>query len=570
MNRFEPLNRVATRIPRRTHALLRSLLLVLVLGCWPSVKQAEAAPEVDLHNLRWFVHIDLIEAGAGRDLAYWQGVIDDAMGVANLLLEGRQGPVDKPCCTRLARSVSVSTFGSLGDGLDIIDSAGEESAIAATGGSGSRAFLVDSLTWCGGPSAGAIGCSVRPSCNGNGNDNPSLWMTVTVDSLDDGTLDAVIGHERGHNACLSHVSSPKCGLMQGTVFTPGEGGCLAVSECTNYHAARTQTSSGLSCGCHDDSGELETDGSLCSDVANGICSGGVCGDYTGDASVHVLVAADPGNAALGPEDMIRISGLSGDWTVLGQIGPTAEDVRALAYAADSNTLYGVIPTVANDSVVTIDVATGALIAVVGTLANGSDEIVSMAYDPGATNAPSDDRLLVLEAGANGEIRAIDPASPSTTTLLGTLPFGSPELFTGLANDSIQDRLFMATPFGPTGFFEVDLASCPPSPCTTSALDTWAPAAFRENASLGYSATTGMLYLVGNLFNAPDTQTFYTVIDPTDGTVFETLSLDRFTPAGLAVVPEPGLVIGITAGVLGLSLTLRGNYRRCRRSTALRL
>ena len=42
-------------------------------------------------------------------------------------------------------------------------------------------------------------------------------MYVTVESYEDGTLPSVIAHERGHNACLQHVSTPKCALMQGTV-----------------------------------------------------------------------------------------------------------------------------------------------------------------------------------------------------------------------------------------------------------------------------------------------------------------------------------------------------------------
>ena len=31
-------------------------------------------PAADVHDLRWFVHVDLIDAGAGQDLAFWQDV----------------------------------------------------------------------------------------------------------------------------------------------------------------------------------------------------------------------------------------------------------------------------------------------------------------------------------------------------------------------------------------------------------------------------------------------------------------------------------------------------------------
>ena len=94
----------------------------VAVGLWlclflPSV--SASAPEVDLHQLNWYVHVDLINPGIGEDLAYWQGVIDAAVASGNGLLEGGQGPFDRPCCTRLGRAVPVATFGTPGDGLDV-------------------------------------------------------------------------------------------------------------------------------------------------------------------------------------------------------------------------------------------------------------------------------------------------------------------------------------------------------------------------------------------------------------------------------------------------------------------
>ena len=119
------------------------------------------------------MHVDLIDPGVGEDLAYWQAVIDEHVAGGNRLLEGRNGPFDNVCCTRLERSVDVVPFGAPGDGLDIIDSPEDQNAIAGIG-TGSRAFLVDSIVYCDGPSAGAIGCALRPVCNGNADDNPNL------------------------------------------------------------------------------------------------------------------------------------------------------------------------------------------------------------------------------------------------------------------------------------------------------------------------------------------------------------------------------------------------------------
>ena len=526
---------------------------------------AKAAPSVDLHRLRWHVHVDLIDAAAGRDLAYWQSQIDAVLASANPLLEGRQGPFDQPCCTRLERSASLTTFGTPGDGRDVLDSLSEQNFFNTAGGASSNAFLIDSMTYCGGAAPTAIGCAERPSCNSNGGDDPALWMVVTVDAFDDGILAAVTAHERGHNGCLGHVANAACQIMQATVFTPGLGSCLAASECTNYRAARTTTSSGQECTCHTNAGAIEPDQTLCSAVPVGLCSGGLCGsgDSLGSAGVRLIAAAAPGTAAGGPpDDALQISALAGHWSTLGQFAPTSDDVRALEYAHDSATLYGVVPSVGDDRIVTINPATGLITASVGAIANGADEIVSMAYDPGDTSAPGDDRLLVLEVGGVlGELRAISPTSPSSSTLLGSLIWTPASLFTGLAYDSIHDKLYAATPFGPDGLYVIDLTSCPPSPCDSSQV----PGAqlFREDASLSFSPSTGMLYLVGTAFTGQ--RTFYDVVDPTTGTRVETLSLDTFTPAGLAAVPEPIGTISWLPGVLAVIVAYRARHGRNLRS-----
>jgi len=528
-----------------------SLLCLLLPGV------AASAPAVDLHSLTWYVHVDLIDEGAGEDLAYWQGVIDAAVASANDLLVGGQGPFDQPCCTRLGRSVSVTTFGSPGDGLDIIDSALEQETISNIGGPGSNAFLVDSMTHCSGPFPDAIGCAWNPGCDGNGNDDPDLWMVVTVESFDSETLGLVVAHERGHNACLSHVATAECQLMQGTIFTPGLAGCMTASECSHYQAGRTTTSSGLECGCYDNGGALVTDGTLCTEVSDGLCSGGLCGPYTGDAGVSLIAAAAPGTASGGmPVDALRISALSGEWTTLAEFSPAADEVRGIGYATDSSTLYGVVPTSGDDSIVTIDPVGGTLLSTVGTVSNGTAEIVSMAYDPGATSASGDDRLIVLEiAGSAGELRWIDPASPSTTNLLGSVDWENPQLFTGLAYDSLQRKLFAATSAG-AKVYEIDLSSCSPSPCDSSQLPGLRRD--RDGVSLSFSGRSGMLYMVGTVDFGFAQRNFYNVIDPTTGASVETLSLDIFSPAGLAAVPvpEPGIGIGFAVGLMTVVVVKR--------------
>jgi len=80
-------------------------------------------------------------------------------------------------------ALSVDTFGMTGDGLDVPNSAADQAALdAIVGSSGSTAFLVDSLGYCGAPTSTAIGCAARPSCSGNPNDDPGLKLIVTMEA----------------------------------------------------------------------------------------------------------------------------------------------------------------------------------------------------------------------------------------------------------------------------------------------------------------------------------------------------------------------------------------------------
>jgi hypothetical protein len=262
-----------------------------------------------------------------------------------------------------------------------------------------------------------------------------------------------------------------------------------------------------------------------------------------DAVVQLIASAHPGSAAIpAPDDAVAISALSGDWSDLGQITPTAEDVRGMAYAGDSMTLFGVIPTSGDDSIITIDAETGERIATVGTLANGTAELISMAYHPGQSSSPGDDRLIMIEAGAEGIVVWVDPASPSVRNEYGIMSLGPASAFQGLAYDSIQERLFSATTFFPDSLYEIDITSCPGGFCTVSEVVT-ADRFPVFDPSLAFAPETGMLYQIGTSFMG--SRTFYNVIDPTNGASLETLSLDEMTPGGLGALPvaEPGTPLG---------------------------
>ncbi|MEZ4290327.1 MAG: hypothetical protein R3E53_07225 [Myxococcota bacterium] len=47
-----------------------------------------------------------------------------------------------------------------GDGLDVVDTQGDQNAIAGLGAS-SKAYLADSMTWCAGLAPAAIGCAMQ-------------------------------------------------------------------------------------------------------------------------------------------------------------------------------------------------------------------------------------------------------------------------------------------------------------------------------------------------------------------------------------------------------------------------
>jgi len=552
---------------RVRHALAAVFFFVF----WFDAAVVPAAQPVDLHNVSFFVHIDLVDTSCAdpsapgcEDLAYWQDLIDTALATANLLVEGGQGPIDTPCCSRIAQPASLATFGVPGDGLDVIDSFSDQIRLGngELAGPGSNAFLVDSINYCGGPAPGSVGCGQRPKCSGNGIDNPNLWMAITSDARDRGILSLVIAHERGHNACLEHTTAGTCRIMVGSILQPGNAGCFLADECAKFGKARTTTSSGLECSCHDTPGVIEADGTLCSEFAGGICSGGLCGESAGDAGVRLIASAHPGSAnILEPDDALAISALSGDWSTFDSppdpISPTSDFVFGLAYATDSDTLYGVVPTPGNDSIITIDPDTGKLLTTVGSIANGNAELVSMAYRPGATSDPSDDRLIMLEvAGSTGTVVWIDPVSPSVENIYGNI-VGDAREFLGLAYDSIQGKLFASES---DGLFEIDLSSCPPSPCDVFQVVGGDLAV--ENCSLAFSAISGNLYQIGTAHNG--LRTFYNVVDPTTGSASETLNLDVLSPGGLAAIPEPGLAAGLLAGSLGLALAVR--WRQAKRSS----
>ena len=155
--------------------------------------------------------------------------LPDPMGDARLdalldLMSLRAGRADFAgdvgCCVLLARSGSAQTFGTAGDGLDIIDSGSEENAVMND--PIARVKVVRAIHSCGGPGMAIGGCAWI------GGDGIALVRWSNIDT------EAVIWmHEYGHNTGLGHASDKRY-IMFG--FDTGNNNGLTQSECDSFHA----------------------------------------------------------------------------------------------------------------------------------------------------------------------------------------------------------------------------------------------------------------------------------------------------------------------------------------------
>ena len=508
-------------------AVVSALALALTVGSGP----AHAAPTENVHDMTWFVHIDMIDVGMGMDLAFYTQLITDHLAEADILLQGEQGPVDEGCCVVLD-PFSVSTFGTTGDGLDMITTQLELDAVFASPG----AYLVEMVHFCGGDFSTTIrGCAQTP---GN-----ALVVSFEADASD--FLPTVMAHERGHNGGLGHVTNNACELMSAS----NGGGCLSVSECSAFLADADST--GGTCECLPDAigAEPAPIGTSCADPSNcGLCSGGVCGACSGLAGT-VLVAAGGVGSANGAttDDALLQAGLSSDWSVAGAI---PVEVAGLAYDSAGGVLYGIEVLAGDDSLITLDPDTGAKLSTVGTL-TGKAQVIALAFDP----QPSGDRLFAIELDDDffgtpcssfpltppcfSELFEIDPSDASITVLgeLNTLIITNG--MQGLAWDDATSTLYAASP---AGIATLTLSSCDGSTCPAVPFDD----TFRSPVALAWDDATGLLLREGGDSSGG---TEIDIILPSTGTL-ATRGVDPFTPGGLAArpVPEPSVWLGLVSGI----------------------
>ena len=522
-------------------AFIAGLACYLIIG---SINFASSAPTTSLHSLNWKVHIDLIDIPAGKDLAYYQAFINQQVHQANLLLQGHHGPVDVGCCIELD-PVSVTTFGTNGDGLNTIINGTQFSQVQ---GFGDGAYLVQFIHYCnGGFNMGIRGCAATPGD----------LLVVGLEADENQFLPEVIAHERGHNAGLDHVSNNPCELMSAS----NGGGCLSTSECNAFISKAD--SSGGTCNCLANilGDPPEPLGQSCGSGL--VCSQGVCGQASGLYGVRLLASAGvdgtPGEA---PNDFIEQSAVTGGWSTLGSDGPT---ISGLAYDSNADILYGLHSLPGDDALVTLNLANGAILSTVGTLL-GKDNATALSFDP----RPEGNRLLAIQvdddffgtdcahfgidAPCYSELFEIDPSNATTTRLgelNGLIIFNG---VTGLAWNNGAGRLYGTTA---AGISEILLATCDGFQCPDA---TPVDNLFRAEGSLAWvSGLSQLLATGGDGFGGSQLH----VVDPSTGESSSVVGTDPFQSGGLEaiLVPEPGFYIGVITAFLGLVLAGRLKARR---------
>jgi len=554
----------------------RALGLAIAVIVAVVAQGASAAPQQRTHGLEFRVHVDLVDAGAGEGLAFWDALLTQRAADASAQLEGSQGPVDTTCCTRLVPS-TVTTFGSSGDGFDVIDSGNEFDLLLATFGDGSPAnplaYVVLSLTVCDTiQSADILGCALTPGDA----------FLVDVDDTDG--IGLTIAHERGHNTGLVHpedripaeLDADLCRLMSAA----SGAGCLADFECNAFRGAPGATTSGT-CACLGDSvGDPPLpDGLSCSaEPGAGICSGGLCGDPGGFASLSLAIGGGTEDPQLAtPDDLISMSALTGGWSVQAAIG---EPVQALVWDPDGEELLAILGREANDDLL-VRLAGDGSFTPIGSL--GRVGVVGLTWGPGrkflyASFVFEPDPVNDPGFFATDLLR-VDP-SDAAVARLGSLgyviggttgggrPFGGAQ---SLAYDPDSDTLWGSTILG---LIEID-ASCdlPGERCAISPLNDLPPEMqeFEGHFGLEFDPERGVLLGLRDASVRFDSYYielgFLGELETFDPATLQSEKIlhQAFTGSSLALqplaVPEPGgLALGLMAAGALLGLARRRQRR----------
>ncbi len=151
------------------------------------------------------------------DNSYAVTTFDNALNVGNerLKYDNHNCTDDVPCTARFYRSGALGTFGTVGDGLDIITTSAESNSVFAV--TSHRAKMVTVIDYCSGYNPSIVGCG---RVNGFG---------FIVELGEPGNTYI---HEYGHNVGLGHRDDCNMNIMN--TYTNGTNDSLNSSECTTF------------------------------------------------------------------------------------------------------------------------------------------------------------------------------------------------------------------------------------------------------------------------------------------------------------------------------------------------
>jgi hypothetical protein len=148
--------------------------------------------------------------------------VDTVLAAATTLLKTSAFSGDVACDVTLKRDGSGGSFGSGGDGLNVIGTNSEMSSVMNNGCA--RVHVVDAINYCGGSGTNIIGCGW---IGGSG---------IAVVRLSSSTSEGALWlHEFGHNQGLGHTST-STNIMFPSLGTTGG---ITSSQCTAFKAGGT-------------------------------------------------------------------------------------------------------------------------------------------------------------------------------------------------------------------------------------------------------------------------------------------------------------------------------------------
>jgi len=145
------------------------------------------------------------------------GSVERELAHVSKLIATEDSLADVACCVRFSRSGEGGHFGTLDDGLDIIDEAPELEAVLEN--PVARVKVVREIRWCGGAGTNIIGCAQRP---GRG-----------IAAVEISQFGVLWVHEYGHNVGLGHRQGSS--NIMGPTMSGGENS-VSSFECDAFHA----------------------------------------------------------------------------------------------------------------------------------------------------------------------------------------------------------------------------------------------------------------------------------------------------------------------------------------------